>query len=140
MEMFQLSVKRSDFNYAKKVYEEIILTQVLNQNKIIKAYKGLYGMPDDELVNVKQARMYLFSLFNNINNLKSLNILEDVDPDGIYNNDSDALLIQIHEYQDDLDYNDNLSPNERRSLKMRINHLNKKLKKREDDNQNNKEE
>ena len=131
MEMFQLSVKRSDFNYAKKVYEEIILTQVLNQNKIIKAYKGLYGMPDDELVNVKQARMYLFSLFNNINNLKSLNILEDVDPDGIYNNDSDALLIQIHEYQDDLDYNDNLSPNERRSLKMRINHLNKKLKEKD---------
>ena len=131
MEMFQLSVKRSDFNYAKKVYEEIILTQVLNQNKIIKAYKGLYGMPDDELVNVKQARMYLFSLFNNINNLKSLNILEDVDPDGIYNNDSDALLIQIHEYQDDLDYNDNLSANERRSLKMRINHLNKKLKEKD---------
>lgn len=134
MEMFQLSVKRSDFNYAKKVYEEIILTQVLNQKKIIKAYKGLYGMPDEELVNVKQARMYLFALFNNENNLKSLNILEDVDPDGVYNNDSDALLIQIHEYQDDLDFNDSLSPNERRSLKMRINHLNKKLKEKEVDN------
>lgn len=132
MEMFQLSVKRSDFNYAKKVYEEIILSNVLNNNKIIKAYKGLYGMPDEELVNVKQARMYLFSLFNNETNLKSLNILEDVDPDGVYNNDSDALLIQIHEYQDDLDYNDSLSPNERRSLKMRINHLNKKLKEREE--------
>lgn len=134
MEMFKLSVKRSDFNYAKKVYEEIILTQVLNQKKIIKAYKGLYGMPDEELVNVKQARMYLFALFNNENNLKSLNILEDVDPDGVYNNDSDALLIQIHEYQDDLDFNDSLSPNERRSLKMRINHLNKKLKEKEVDN------
>lgn len=134
MEMFQLSVKRSDFNYAKKVYEEIILTQVLNQKKIIKAYKGLYGMPDEELVNVKQARMYLFALFNNEHNLKSLNILEDVDPDGVYNNDSDALLIQIHEYQDDLDFNDSLSPNERRSLKMRINHLNKKLKEKEVDN------
>lgn len=132
--MFKLSVKRSDFNYAKKVYEEIILTHVLNNDKIIKAYKGLYGMPDEELVNVKQARMYLFSLFNNENNLKSLNILEDVDPDGIYNNDIDALLIQIHEYQDDLDYNDNLTPNERRSLKMRINHLNKKLKEKEVDN------
>lgn len=140
MEMFQLSVKRSDFNYAKKVYEEIILSNVLNNNKIIKAYKGLYGMPDEELVNVKQARIYLFSLFNNESNLKSLNILEDVDPDGVYNNDSDALLIQIHEYQDDLDYNDSLSSNERRSLKMRINHLNKKLKEREDDNQENKEE
>lgn len=138
--MFQLSVKRSDFNYAKKVYEEIILSNVLNNNKIIKAYKGLYGMPDEELVNVKQARIYLFSLFNNESNLKSLNILEDVDPDGVYNNDSDALLIQIHEYQDDLDYNDSLSSNERRSLKMRINHLNKKLKEREDDNQENKEE
>lgn len=138
--MFQLSVKRSDFNYAKKVYEEIILSNVLNNNKIIKAYKGLYGMPDEELVNVKQARLYLFSLFNNETNLKSLNILEDVDPDGVYNNDSDALLIQIHEYQDDLDYNDSLSPNERRSLKMRINHLNKKLKEREEDNQDNKEE
>ena len=78
--MFKLSVKRSDFDYAKKVYEEIILTHVLNNDKIIKAYKGLYGMPDEELVNVKQARMYLFSLFNNENNLKSLNILEDVDP------------------------------------------------------------
>ena len=126
--MFQLSVKRSDFNYAKKVYEEIILTHVLNNDKIIKAYKGLYGMPDEELVNVKQARMYLFSLFNNENNLKSLNILED-DPD--YNNDIDALLIQIHEYQDELDYNDNLTANERRSLRMRINHLNKKLKEKE---------
>lgn len=130
--MFQLSVKRSDFNYAKKVYEEIILTHVLNNDKIIKAYKGLYGMPDEELVNVKQARMYLFSLFNNENNLKSLNILEDVDPDGIYNNDIDALLIQIHEYQDELDYNDNLTANERRSLRMRINHLNKKLKEKEE--------
>ncbi len=129
MEMFKLSVKRSDFNYAKKVYEEIILTHVLNNDKIIKAYKGLYGMPDEELVNVKQARMYLFSLFNNENNLKSLNILEDVDPD--YNNDIDALLIQIHEYQDELDYNDNLTANERRSLRMRINHLNKKLKEKE---------
>lgn len=129
--MFQLSVKRSDFNYAKKVYEEIILTHVLNNDKIIKAYKGLYGMPDEELVNVKQARMYLFSLFNNENNLKSLNIIEDVDPDGIYNNDIDALLIQIHEYQDELDYNDNLTANERRSLRMRINHLNKKLKEKE---------
>ncbi len=126
--MFKLSVKRSDFNYAKKVYEEIILTHVLNNNKIIKAYKGLYGMPDEELVNVKQARMYLFSLFNNENNLKSLNILED-DPD--YNNDIDALLIQIHEYQDELDYNDNLTANEKRSLRMRINHLNKKLKEKE---------
>jgi len=132
MEMFQLSVKRSDFNYAKKVYEEIILTHVLNNEKIIKAYKGLYGMPDEELVNVKQARMYLFSLFNNENNLKSLNILEDVDPDGINNNDIDALLIQIHEYQDELDYNDNLTANERRSLRMRINHLNKKLKEKEE--------
>lgn len=131
MEMFKLSVKRSDFNYAKKVYEEIILTHVLNNDKIIKAYKGLYGMPDEELVNVKQARMYLFSLFNNENNLKSLNILEDVDPDGVYNNDIDALLIQIHEYQDNLDYNDNLTANERRSLRMRINHLNKKLKEKE---------
>ncbi len=131
MEMFKLSVKRSDFNYAKKVYEEIILTRVLNNDKIIKAYKGLYGMPDEELVNVKQARMYLFSLFNNENNLKSLNILEDVDPDGVYNNDIDALLIQIHEYQDKLDYNDNLTANERRSLRMRINHLNKKLKEKE---------
>lgn len=132
MEMFELSVKRSDFNYAKKVYEEIILSNVLNNNKIIKAYKGLYGIPDEELVNVKQARVYLFSLFNNENNLKSLNILEDVDPDGVYNNDdSDALLIQIHEYQDELDFNDNLSPNERRSLRMRINHLNKKLKEKE---------
>lgn len=131
MEMFKLSVKRSDFNYAKKVYEEIILTHVLNNDKIIKAYKGLYGMPDEELVNVKQARMYLFSLFNNENNLKSLNILEDVDPDEIYNNDIDALLIQIHEYQDELDYNDNLTANERRSLRMRINHLNKKLKEKE---------
>lgn len=130
--MFQLSVKRSDFNYAKKVYEEIILTHVLNNDKIIKAYKGLYGMPDEELVNVKQARMYLFSLFNNENNLKSLNIIEDVDPDGIYNNDIDALLIQIHEYQDELDYNDNLTANERRSLRMRINHLNKKLKEKEE--------
>lgn len=130
--MFQLSVKRSDFNYAKKVYEEIILTHVLNNEKIIKAYKGLYGMPDEELVNVKQARMYLFSLFNNENNLKSLNILEDVDPDGINNNDIDALLIQIHEYQDELDYNDNLTANERRSLRMRINHLNKKLKEKEE--------
>lgn len=129
--MFKLSVKRSDFNYAKKVYEEIILTHVLNNDKIIKAYKGLYGMPDEELVNVKQARMYLFSLFNNENNLKSLNILEDVDPDGVYNNDIDALLIQIHEYQDNLDYNDNLTANERRSLRMRINHLNKKLKEKE---------
>lgn len=129
--MFKLSVKRSDFNYAKKVYEEIILTHVLNNDKIIKAYKGLYGMPDEELVNVKQARMYLFSLFNNENNLKSLNILEDVDPDEIYNNDIDALLIQIHEYQDELDYNDNLTANERRSLRMRINHLNKKLKEKE---------
>lgn len=127
--MFKLSVKRSDFNYAKKVYEEIILTRVLNNDKIIKAYKGLYGMPDEELVNVKQARMYLFSLFNNENNLKSLNILEDVDPDN--NNDIDALLIQIHEYQDELDYNDNLTANERRSLRMRINHLNKKLKEKE---------
>lgn len=134
MEMFQLSVKRSDFNFAKKVYEEIILTQVLNQKKIIKAYKGLYGMPDEELVNVKQARMYLFALFNNENNLKSINIIEDVDPDGVYNNDSDALLIQIHEYQDELDFNDNLNVNERRSLKMRINHLNKKLKEKEGDN------
>lgn len=130
--MFKLSVKRSDFNYAKKVYEEIILTHVLNNDKIIKAYKGLYGMPDEELVNVKQARMYLFSLFNNENNLKSLNIIEDVDPDGIYNNDIDALLIQIHEYQDKLDYNDNLTANERRSLRMRINHLNKKLKEKEE--------
>ena len=130
--MFQLSVKRSDFNYAKKVYEEIILTHVLNNDKIIKAYKGLYGMPDEELVDVKQARMYLFSLFNNENNLKSLNIIEDVDPDGIYNNDIDALLIQIHEYQDELDYNDNLTANERRSLRMRINHLNKKLKEKEE--------
>lgn len=129
--MFKLSVKRSDFNYAKKVYEEIILTHVLNNDKIIKAYKGLYGMPDEELVNVKQARLYLFSLFNNENNLKSLNILEDVDPDRIYNNDIDALLIQIHEYQDELDYNDNLTANERRSLRMRINHLNKKLKEKE---------
>lgn len=130
--MFKLSVKRSDFNYAKKVYEEIILTHVLNNDKIIKAYKRLYGMPDEELVNVKQARMYLFSLFNNENNLKSLNILEDVDPDGINNNDIDALLIQIHEYQDELDYNDNLTANERRSLRMRINHLNKKLKEKEE--------
>lgn len=134
MEMFELSVKRSDFNYAKKVYEEIILTQVLNQKKIIKAYKGLYGMPDEELVNVKQARMYLFALFNNNTNLNSLNIIEDVDPDGVYNNDSDALLIQIHEYQDELDFNNNLNVNEIRSLKMRINHLNKKLKEKEDDN------
>lgn len=134
MEMFQLSVKRSDFNFAKKVYEEIILTQVLNQKKIIKAYKGLYGMPDEELVNVKQARMYLFALFNNNTNLNSLNIIEDVDPDGVYNNDSDALLIQIHEYQDELDFNNNLNVNEIRSLKMRINHLNKKLKEKEEDN------
>lgn len=134
MEMFELSVKRSDFNFAKKVYEEIILTQVLNQKKIIKAYKGLYGMPDEELVNVKQARMYLFALFNNNTNLKSLNIIEDVDPDGVYNNDSDALLIQIHEYQDQLDFNNNLNVNEIRSLKMRINHLNKKLKEKEEDN------
>lgn len=134
MEMFELSVKRSDFNFAKKVYEEIILTQVLNQKKIIKAYKGLYGMPDEELVNVKQARMYLFALFNNNTNLNSLNIIEDVDPDGVYNNDSDALLIQIHEYQDELDFNNNLNVNEIRSLKMRINHLNKKLKEKEEDN------
>jgi hypothetical protein len=69
---------KDDILFAEKVYNDVIVTQVLNPNLIVEAYRKLTGV-DTPLVNKMQARRFVFNFFYYKRHLELLDELFDVD-------------------------------------------------------------
>lgn len=146
-------MKKEDVLYAKQVYEKIIITQVFNPQEINKAYKRLLGKKEDELINFRKARHFLFNYFYFKRYLEEFPELEnevvekvEVEKEVEVDNEVEKEVNDVEKISEDtseetIDLQNILNKiveyeklkeevqdtNEKRSLSMKINHLKKQL-------------
>lgn len=118
---FKLTQKQYD--YVKETYDEIVMKGVLNNQRIIKAYKMLYNIEDKQLVNVKQAKRTIYAFFTH---KWDHEIIDEEQPIIEIEEEDVHVQDQITDLENEL-LNEQLSGNEKRSIKMKLNHLYKKL-------------
>jgi hypothetical protein len=91
----QLTTK--EFEYIKNVYENIIMTLVYKPDEIKLAYKMLYGIDEEEVINFTNAKRQLFNAFTH-GNINNIEIIDNEDDDILdIDEDSENNIIKIEE-------------------------------------------
>lgn len=119
-----VKLTQEEFNYVKETYEEIVIKGILNNQRLVKAYRILTSTPDEVLVNVQYARKHIFNFFTY---KMEYEIVDDESiEDQLENLQEELLNLESYDENDETLNKKELS-NKKRSVKMKINHLQKKL-------------
>lgn len=128
--MFKLT--QEEFDYVKSVYDENVFGGILNNKRIITAFRILNKVPEDELVNVRYARKYIFNFFMykwEYEIIEAEEPLSTVDKYIPYDDQDELASIrdEIKEKEQYYEENkDSLEKGEKISVKQKINKLYKK--------------
>ena len=131
-------MNREEKLYVCNVHETVVMTQVLDNNALRKAYNLIYNRPEETLVQPIIAKQAIYSWYEH-NAAMFLHTLEELLTEPSHEEEiefiihdapvEDEIKKGIQDEIDVLEYRkkDATSPKQRRSLSMRITNLKKKL-------------
>lgn len=152
-----VKLTQEQFDYVKETYEEIVIKGILNNERLRKSYRLLQNLSDDDLVHIRYARKYIFNFFQNNYPYQIIDEeeteQEDNETEEEENQEDETLELdneeleteqigllkpqeELQRLEDELEYTESIEvteenkkelTNHKRSLKMKINHLKKKL-------------